>query len=569
MKAYQLKVSIKNAHPPIWRRCIVPAGITFSQLGVLLNEIMGWNGSHLFSFEFRDLGMRIEEITDDDWTVFGPDAEEAAETLIDPFMEHSKWFTYIYDFGDDWEHRVDVESVLTDFDQMHPVVVKAKGACPFEDCGGLYGYYHILKVLENPSHEEYEEIAEWLEDTGYTTDEFDPAFYDMDEMNRKLEQFFPIRLVNKPDTSCAAALYEKLFMKDDGFLDVMEINENVQYRKTSEATERKEAKLEEWRALYEAAMAVKELKPWETFYDMDLITLDGGWEEEVYASILGRSGECYGITIYEGLDGLNDFMMLTLSDHMNIPSDFAMACQNNLTCYWGNREEMDEEQHRIVKELGYKFRGKNQWLYFLSFKKGYFPYNMDQNEVHRMTSYLALLKDAILYYRDHQIQVKFEAEETFVYSAKGKKVTGEAKPLPFTGHNFPVLTLTDEEVLEELRNSEKCSAVLEADIISLNAGVQDAVYDRPANPWICLLADAQSGMILEVEMTGPEDDEKIILAEELLSFISQHGVPKEIRVRNVLIEAILEQVCKESGIKLRRVKRLPNVEEFMENMKKI
>ena len=95
---------------------------------------------------------------------------------------------------------------------------------------------------------------------------------------------------------------------------------------------------------------------------------------------------------------IRHFMMLTLSDHMNIPSDFAMACQNNLTCYWGNREEMSGEQRRIVKELGYKFRGRNQWLYFLSFKKGYFPYNMDQNEVRRMTSYLALLKDAILYY---------------------------------------------------------------------------------------------------------------------------------------------------------------------------
>ena len=61
---------------------------------------------------------------------------------------------------------------------FHPVVVKAKVACPFEDCGGLYGYYHILKVLEDPVHEEYEETAEWLENTGYTADEFDPAFYD-------------------------------------------------------------------------------------------------------------------------------------------------------------------------------------------------------------------------------------------------------------------------------------------------------------------------------------------------------------------------------------------------------
>ena len=181
MKAYQLKVSIKNAHPPIWRRCIIPAGITFSQLGVLLNEIMGWNGSHLFSFEFRDIGVRIEEVPDDDWGYWGFDAEEASETLIDPYMEHSKWFTYTYDFGDDWEHRVDIEAVLTDFKETHPVVVKAKGACPFEDCGWLQGYYHILEVLKDPAHEEYRDVVEWLKNTGYTADGFDPAYYDMVE----------------------------------------------------------------------------------------------------------------------------------------------------------------------------------------------------------------------------------------------------------------------------------------------------------------------------------------------------------------------------------------------------
>ena len=203
MKAYQLKVSIKNAHPPIWRRCIIPAGITFSQLGVLLNEIMGWYGSHLFSFEFRDIGVRIEEEPDDDWGYWEFDAKEASGTLIDPYMEHSKWFTYTYDFGDDWEHRVDIEAVLTDFKETHPIVVKAKGACPFEDCGWLQGYYHILEVLEDPSHEEYGEIVEWLKNTGYTADGFDPAFYDIDEINHELEQSFQIRFVKKPDQSCS------------------------------------------------------------------------------------------------------------------------------------------------------------------------------------------------------------------------------------------------------------------------------------------------------------------------------------------------------------------------------
>ena len=53
MKAYQLKIMIKNSKPPIWRRVIVPAGLSFSQLELVLNESMGWAGSHLGSFEFK------------------------------------------------------------------------------------------------------------------------------------------------------------------------------------------------------------------------------------------------------------------------------------------------------------------------------------------------------------------------------------------------------------------------------------------------------------------------------------------------------------------------------------
>ena len=55
MKAFQLKVVIKDSKPPIWRRVIVPAGITFSQLSMILNEAMGWSGEHLCEFEFYHL----------------------------------------------------------------------------------------------------------------------------------------------------------------------------------------------------------------------------------------------------------------------------------------------------------------------------------------------------------------------------------------------------------------------------------------------------------------------------------------------------------------------------------
>ena len=81
--------------------------------------------------------------------------EEAAETLIDPYMENTKWFTYCYDFGDGWEHRVDIEEILPDCDYDCPAVLKARGACPFEDCGGIGGYYYCLEALQDEKHEEH------------------------------------------------------------------------------------------------------------------------------------------------------------------------------------------------------------------------------------------------------------------------------------------------------------------------------------------------------------------------------------------------------------------------------
>ena len=172
---------------------------------------------------------------------------------------------------------------------------------------------------------------------------------------------------------------------------------------------RKEASLAEWKALYEIATELKELRPWESFWDMDLIQLQGEEEEDVaFVSILGKGGDCYGITVYEGYDGLNDFMRLALADEMNLSVEFAMFSQNNLTCYWGNREELSEKQRKTIKELGYKYRGKNQWLYFMSYQAGYFPYNLDEDEVRRMTRYLGLLLEAVQCYRDMEEVVDFK-----------------------------------------------------------------------------------------------------------------------------------------------------------------
>lgn len=180
MKAYQMKIAIKGSHPPIWRRAVVPAGLSFSQLSVVLNEVMGWCGYHLSAFEFYYQGVRLEEEPEMDY-IGEYELYDSAEYIIDSWMESEEWFTYCYDFGDDWEHRVTIEKVLPDYEYLYPTVLKFKGDTPYEDCGGIRGYYELLDILKEPANSRYEELKEWTEN--HFTEE-----YNLDRVNLKLKK---------------------------------------------------------------------------------------------------------------------------------------------------------------------------------------------------------------------------------------------------------------------------------------------------------------------------------------------------------------------------------------------
>lgn len=204
MKAFQLKIVIKNSKPPIWRRVVVPTGITFSQLSMILNEVMGWCGYHMFEFEFYHQELRVIENVEEFAGSGSFDYLEASTTFIREFMEENDWFTYTYDLGDDWQHRVTIEKIIDNWELDYPKVIKYKGDCPIEDCGGIYGYYVCLDIISDENHPEYEERLEWMKSQGY------PQEYDMEYVNQQLEdQYFYI--VGKRENRCQNEIYEEHF----------------------------------------------------------------------------------------------------------------------------------------------------------------------------------------------------------------------------------------------------------------------------------------------------------------------------------------------------------------------
>ena len=179
---YQLKGTLKESKPPIWRRFQVSGDITLHRLHLILQDVMGWTNSHLYRFDIGGIQYSIPDPVEDAFNeLHFVDSRRTKLSKVAP-REKSR-FTYEYDFGDSWEHQIQVEKILpVDTGARYPVCLVGKRACPPEDCGGIWGYDELLEVIRDPTHEEYESMMEWLGGL------FDPEEFDIDRVNRLLRR---------------------------------------------------------------------------------------------------------------------------------------------------------------------------------------------------------------------------------------------------------------------------------------------------------------------------------------------------------------------------------------------
>lgn len=552
MKAYQLKVMIKNSKPPIWRRVIVPAGLSFSQLELVLNETMGWCGGHLSSFEFKSLGVHIEEPFEDDCMF---DALDATEVIIDDFLDNAEWFSYVYDLGDWWDHRVTVEKILYDYSYNYPQIIKMKGESLPEDCGGIYGYYELLRVLEDPEDPMHEDMSEWME-------MMTPINCDMEEMNHMFETMY---ISDEPHLPMGKAEIYDAFYSGQPFYTIVDEEE---WQMMQNSRDEESAAIDEWRKLYEATEKLKELKPWEDLWDTELIGIPGiERRETAYISILGHLSECYGVCVYENDSELNRFLLMRSQEQINASPELLMYKQNALVCYWGNREELTKEQHSRIKELGYNYRGKNQWLYFLSFKEGFCPADLNREEVVRMTYYIKGLRTALLECKEEIRNVAFEREKfAYVDIAPPRAARVIEKEIPLEAKVIPTLQITDELLSARLGRVESCGSRIECEIIIPGIEIKDAEYSRLVNAAICTIVDADSGLVLMHEFAEPGEDPLILMADAIVDYTFSKGAPAEIHVSNDIIAAAIDYICKVAGIKVVRKDKLKHTASLAKDL---
>lgn len=176
----QLKISLRGTKPAIWRRVLVEKNTTFEALHDVIQIIMGWTNSHLHEFTVN--GVRIGQPLDEFDADFGEGLiDEATVTLESALAPINQKFDYTYDFGDSWDHVIMVEKWLSgDTATTYPVCTGGKMNCPPEDCGGIPGFYEMLRILSDKQHPERAEMLEWLGDN------YDAQAFDQSEVNQQL-----------------------------------------------------------------------------------------------------------------------------------------------------------------------------------------------------------------------------------------------------------------------------------------------------------------------------------------------------------------------------------------------
>jgi hypothetical protein len=132
-----LRIELKDTDPLIWRQVEVPTSITLKVLHDIIQITIGWFDYHLWEFTVGE--QRYGMPMDEDWGT-EPRKQAAKVRLRDVLKRKS-----------------------TAIDS-YPRYIAGEGAGPPEDCGGIPGFYDLLKASSDPADPDHADALEYLGD---------------------------------------------------------------------------------------------------------------------------------------------------------------------------------------------------------------------------------------------------------------------------------------------------------------------------------------------------------------------------------------------------------------------
>ena len=336
----------------------------------------------------------------------------------------------------------------------------------------------------------------------------------------------------------------------------------------------KEANISTLKELYDKVVKFKELQCWQWLTNMDIFGVKDPESGEIgYCSVLGNGGIEFGISVFLGIKGLKILLQMTSlgleeEDLRNLYFEL-----RGLRLSFFDRKDLTKKDLKIIKELGLKFRGRNQWPQLRSFYPYHEPWYLTDDEAKFFTLIIEQAMDVALRFKDenHKLYQYFKQGKILVRVPEkiGDKLTWKDDFVPVP-NNIDITTRIKIDIakIEDFKNYPIADLVFEFDVDILLNPMREP-NQRPYYPFIMLWIDHKSGFVLNFNVVHPDDRFNKIVPEFLNLFAQMKVLPKRILVRNPLIYEILTIFTRILGIEVKKLKRLKFLDSYMKDIEKL
>jgi hypothetical protein len=330
--------------------------------------------------------------------------------------------------------------------------------------------------------------------------------------------------------------------------------------------------LQEWQGLYKSALRIKEISPWEWMTETDVFGVRSPETGELgFVSVMGMLGEHYAVSLYLGSEGIHGFLDLQEMGPFADPEDLIQIPQ--LQASFENREELDKRDREVIKELGLKFRGRNAWPMFRSYRPSFFPWFLEAGEVRFLSLALEQLADVAPRFREDSALLEPSGGDSYLLRVPrqegGRRFWEDASTGVPALDAPPIVVEMEVSKIETLGRLPRGEVRLEVDFFMFPEPVQDE-GDRPYFPHMLLVVEAGSGMVLGSDLLAPHPSPEAMwgrvpenLADQLFAL---DLAPEKLSVDSELLFDLLEPLASEAGFDLELSPSLPGLEQASETL---
>jgi hypothetical protein len=323
--------------------------------------------------------------------------------------------------------------------------------------------------------------------------------------------------------------------------------------------------LSNWRRLYESAVKTKKLAPWEWMSETDVFGIEDPESGKIgLVSVMGALGEHFSVALYRDIEAFYHMRRLTPDDMRNDPAQVLHV--PHLQAAFEDRGFVEAQDQRIIKELGLKFRGRNAWPVFRSYRPGYHPWYLESEEVLRLSIALEQLLDVAPRFLENPSLLPSSEKDRYLVrrlNREGRERWEDISVLiPEPPPVRPVAPPIPSNVgtLKRLPRKKK---TVEVDFSSFPV-IIGKKGDRPRLPYLFLAVEGQNGLVLGFDImevtSGMEAALERVPARVAGIFLEQGFLPAEIRIKSQLLCDALEGLGQELKIGLKRVSLLKRLD---------